>query len=297
MVSFTGSTRAGKRVSELAAGTVKRVALELGGKSPNVILDDADLARAVPDGVAKAFLNSGQTCSALTRMLVPRAKLAEAEALAAGTAEAFAPADPFGERNGIGPLVSDVAARARARLHPQGRRGGRALVTGGAEPPEDLPQEGFYVRPTVFADVTPEMTIAREEIFGPVLVLIPYDTEEDAVRIANDTIYGLAAGVWSGDADAPSASRGGCAPARSRSTAAASTCAPRSAASSSRATGARTASSGSRSTSRRRRCSAKQTPRARWRRPRSLACVCRPRSLRPCQRTRSARLDPQEPSQ
>ena len=198
MVSFTGSTRAGKRVSELAAGSVKRVALELGGKSPNVILDDADLARAVPDGVGKAFLNSGQTCSALTRMLVPRAKLAEAEALAAGTAEAFACADPFGERAGIGPLVSDVQ---RERVRGYIRKGieeGARLVTGGVEAPEDLPQ-GFYVRPTVFSDVTPEMTIAREEIFGPVLVLIPYDSEEDAVRIANDTVYGLAAGVWSGD--------------------------------------------------------------------------------------------------
>jgi acyl-CoA reductase-like NAD-dependent aldehyde dehydrogenase len=199
MVSFTGSTRAGKRVSELAAGTVKRVALELGGKSPNVILDDADLARAVPDGVGKAFLNSGQTCSALTRMLVPRAKLAEAEQIAAATAEAFAPADPFGERNGIGPLVSDVQ-RERVRGYiRKGLEEGARLVTGGEEPPEDLPQEGFYVRPTVFSDVTPEMTIAREEIFGPVLVLIPYDSEEEAVRIANDTVYGLAAGVWSGD--------------------------------------------------------------------------------------------------
>ncbi|HYV16789.1 MAG TPA: aldehyde dehydrogenase family protein [Conexibacter sp.] len=201
MVSFTGSTRAGKRVSELASGTVKRVALELGGKSPNVILDDADLSRAVSDGVGKAFLNSGQTCSALTRMLVPRDKLAEAEGIAAATAEAFACADPFGERMGLGPLVSDVQ---RERVRGYIRKGveeGARLVTGGAEAPEDVPAGGFYVRPTVFSDVTPEMTIAREEIFGPVLVLIPYDSEEDAVRIANDTVYGLAAGVWSGDAD------------------------------------------------------------------------------------------------
>jgi len=199
MVSFTGSTRAGKRVSELASATVKRVALELGGKSPNVILDDADLARAVPDGVGKAFLNSGQTCSALTRMLVPRARLAEAEQIAAATAEAFACADPFGERSGIGPLVS-AAQRERVRGYIRtGVEEGARLVTGGEEPPEDLPTEGFYVRPTVFSDVTPEMTIAREEIFGPVLALIPYDDEDDAVRIANDTIYGLAAGVWSGD--------------------------------------------------------------------------------------------------
>ena len=200
MVSFTGSTRAGKRVSELASATVKRVALELGGKSPYVILDDADLAQAVPNGVAKAFLNSGQTCSALTRMLVPRDKLAEAEQIAAATAEAFAPADPTGERSGIGPLVSAVQ-RERVRGYiAKGLEEGARLVTGGAEPPEALPH-GFYVRPTVFSDVTPDMTIAREEIFGPVLVLLPYDGEDDAVRIANDTVYGLAAGVWSGDAD------------------------------------------------------------------------------------------------
>ncbi|HZV73889.1 MAG TPA: aldehyde dehydrogenase family protein [Conexibacter sp.] len=200
MVSFTGSTRAGKRVSELASGTVKRVALELGGKSPYVILDDADLAQAVPNGVAKAFLNSGQTCSALTRMIVPREQLPEVEQIAAATAAAFAPADPLGERNGIGPLVSHVQ-RERVRAYiQQGIEEGARLVTGGAEAPEDLPQ-GFYVRPTVFSDVTPEMTIAREEIFGPVLVLIPYDDEDQAVAIANDTIYGLAAGVWSGDAD------------------------------------------------------------------------------------------------
>ncbi|HEX7291579.1 MAG TPA: aldehyde dehydrogenase family protein [Conexibacter sp.] len=200
MVSFTGSTRAGKRVSELASASVKRVALELGGKSPYVILDDADLAQAVPNGVAKAFLNSGQTCSALTRMLVPRERLAEAEQIAAAAAERFEPADPVGERSGIGPLVSDVQ---RERVRGYIRKGveeGARLVCGGAEPPEDLPS-GFYVRPTVFSDVTPEMTIAQEEIFGPVLVILPYDGEDDAVRIANDTIYGLAAGVWGGDAE------------------------------------------------------------------------------------------------
>ncbi len=200
MVSFTGSTRAGKRVGELASASIKRVALELGGKSPYVILDDADLAQAVPNGVAKAFLNSGQTCSALTRMLVPRERLAEAEQIAAATAEAFAPVDPAGERSGIGPLVSDVQ-RERVRGYiRKGEQEGARLVTGGAEAPEDLPQ-GFYVRPTVFSDVTPEMTIAQEEIFGPVLVLIPYDDEEQAIAIANDTVYGLAAGVWSSDAD------------------------------------------------------------------------------------------------
>jgi len=198
MVSFTGSTRAGKRVSELASASVKRVALELGGKSPYVILDDADLAQAVPNGVAKAFLNSGQTCSALTRMIVPKDRLPEVERIAAAAAEKFEPADPTGERNGIGPLVSEVQ-RERVRGYiAQGVAEGARLVCGGAEPPEDLPS-GFYVRPTIFSDVTPEMTIAREEIFGPVLVILPYDDEDGAVRIANDTIYGLAAGVWSSD--------------------------------------------------------------------------------------------------
>jgi aldehyde dehydrogenase (NAD+) len=198
MVSFTGSTRAGKRVAELAAATVKRVALELGGKSPNVILDDADLTKAVRDGVGKCYLNSGQTCSALTRMLVPRSKLAEAEAIAVATAESFTPGDPFAETTRLGPLVSDVQ---RERVRAYIRKGideGAKLLTGGAEAPEGL-EQGYFVRPTVFSEVTPEMTIAQEEIFGPVLVLMPYDDEEDAVRIANDTVYGLAGGVWSGD--------------------------------------------------------------------------------------------------
>jgi acyl-CoA reductase-like NAD-dependent aldehyde dehydrogenase len=199
MVSFTGSTRAGKRVSELASQTVKPVALELGGKSPNVILDDADLQRAVTDGVAKCFLNSGQTCSALTRMLVPRARLAEAEAIAAAVAEqGFTPGDPFESASRLGPLVS---ATQRERVRGYIERGvaeGARLVTGGAEPPEGLGR-GYFVRPTVFSDVQTEMTIAQEEIFGPVLSIIGYDDEEDAIRIANDSMYGLAGGVWSGD--------------------------------------------------------------------------------------------------
>jgi acyl-CoA reductase-like NAD-dependent aldehyde dehydrogenase len=197
-VSFTGSTRAGKRVSELAAQSVKPVTCELGGKSANVILDDAPLQDAVTDGVAKAFLNSGQTCSALTRMLVPREKLAEAEAIASAVAQAFAPGDPFVETTRLGPLVSDVQ---RERVRGYIRKGveeGAKLVTGGEEPPEGL-EHGFYVRPTVFSDVRNDMTIAQEEIFGPVLSIIPYDSEDEAVRIANDSIYGLAGGVWSGD--------------------------------------------------------------------------------------------------
>jgi aldehyde dehydrogenase (NAD+) len=198
MVSFTGSTRAGKRVSELAAATVKPVAMELGGKSPNVILDDADLEAAVPDGVAKCFLNSGQTCSALTRMLVPREKLEIAEQIAAAAAEQFTPGDPFEATTRLGPLVSETQ-RERVRGYiEKGEGEGAKLVTGGAEPPEGL-DRGYFVRPTVFSEVAPEMTIAQEEIFGPVLSMQPYADEDDAVRIANDTVYGLAGGVWSAD--------------------------------------------------------------------------------------------------
>jgi aldehyde dehydrogenase (NAD+) len=200
MISFTGSTRAGKRVSEVASQTVKRVALELGGKSPNVILDDADLEKAVADGVGKAFLNSGQTCSALTRMLVPRSKLAEVEAIAQRVAESFTPGDPFADTTRLGPLVSD-AQRTRVRSYiEKGEQEGAKLVTGGADAPDGLDQ-GYFVRPTVFSDVRSDMTIAQEEIFGPVLAILPYDDEEEAVRIANDTVYGLAGGVWSGDAE------------------------------------------------------------------------------------------------
>jgi acyl-CoA reductase-like NAD-dependent aldehyde dehydrogenase len=198
MVSFTGSTRAGRRVSELASATVKPVAMELGGKSPNLILDDADLEKAVPDGVAKCFLNSGQTCSALTRMLVPRQRLAEAEELAKATAETFTPGDPFESSTRLGPLVSDVQ-RERVRGYiEKGAEEGARLITGGAEPPLGL-EHGFFVRPTVFSEVEAEMTIGQEEIFGPVLAIQPYEGEDDAVRIANSTDYGLAGGVWSAD--------------------------------------------------------------------------------------------------
>ncbi len=198
MVSFTGSTAAGRRVSEVAARTVKKVALELGGKSPNVILEDADLQDAITDGVSKCYLNSGQTCSALTRMLVPRSRLPEAEAIAAAVAQHFAPGDPFSPDTLLGPLVSDTQ---RERVRGYIRKGveeGAKLVAGGDDPPEGL-DRGFYVKPTVFSEVTPDMTIAQEEIFGPVLSIMPYDDEEDAVRIANDSQYGLAGGVWSGD--------------------------------------------------------------------------------------------------
>ncbi len=196
MVSFTGSTRAGRRVSELASATVKPVAMELGGKSPNLLLEDADFELAVPDGVAKCFLNSGQTCSALTRMLVPRKRLAEVEPLAVAAAEAFTPGDPFEESTRLGPLVSELQ-RERVRGYiEKGEAEGAKLLTGGAKAPQGL-DRGYFVRPTVFSEVTPEMTIAQEEIFGPVLVIQPYEDEDDAVRIANDTVYGLAGGVWS----------------------------------------------------------------------------------------------------
>jgi aldehyde dehydrogenase (NAD+) len=198
MVSFTGSTAAGRRVSEVAARTVKKVALELGGKSPNVILDDADLERAVVDGLKKCYLNSGQTCSALTRMLVPREQLPVVEQIAKAAAEQFPVGQPFDEGAALGPLVSDVQ---RERVRGYIRKGveeGAKLVTGGEDPPEGL-ETGYFVRPTVFSDVSPEMTIAQEEIFGPVLAIMPYDDEDDAIAKANDTVYGLAGGVWSGD--------------------------------------------------------------------------------------------------
>ncbi|MGP8223180.1 MAG: aldehyde dehydrogenase family protein [Acidimicrobiales bacterium] len=199
MVSFTGSTRAGRRVAELAAATVKRVTLELGGKSATVILPDADFARAVPAGVTMCFLNSGQTCNALTRMIVPRARLAEAEEIAALTAESYTPGNPFDDTTRIGPLVS-AAQRERVRGYIQkGIDEGAKLVTGGLDPPEGL-ERGFFVRPTVFSEVGRDMTIAQEEIFGPVLSILPYDTEDEAIEIANDSIYGLAGAVWSADA-------------------------------------------------------------------------------------------------
>jgi aldehyde dehydrogenase (NAD+) len=198
MVSFTGSTRAGKRIMELAAQTVKRVALELGGKSANILLDDADFEKAVPAGLFACYLNSGQTCSALTRMLVPRDKLAEVEQLALAAVAGFAPGDPFEQGKLLGPLVSSVQ-RDRVRDYiNKGIEEGAKLIAGGTEAPDGL-EKGFFVQPTIFSEVTRTMTIAREEIFGPVLSIIPYDTEDEAVEIANDTTYGLAGGVSSGD--------------------------------------------------------------------------------------------------
>ncbi|MCK6549949.1 aldehyde dehydrogenase family protein [Myxococcota bacterium] len=199
MVSFTGSTRAGKRVAELASKTVKRVALELGGKSANVLLDDADLERAVRAGINNCFLNSGQTCSAWTRMLVPRVHLAKVEEIAKAAAEKMTLGDALGGGK-LGPLVS-AAQRERVRGYiRKGLEEGARLVLGGPDAPEHLPK-GYFVQPTIFSDVKPEMTIAQEEIFGPVLVIIPYDTEEEAIAIANGTIYGLAGAVWSANVD------------------------------------------------------------------------------------------------
>jgi acyl-CoA reductase-like NAD-dependent aldehyde dehydrogenase len=198
MISFTGSTKAGRRVAEVASQTVKRVALELGGKSANVILDDADLQQAVGYGVANCYLNSGQTCSAHTRMLVPREMLAEVEAVAAAAAEKAKPGDPFEQGTRLGPLVSE-AQRERVRGYiEKGQEEGAKLVAGGVEPPDGL-DTGYFVRPTVFSEVSPEMTIAQEEIFGPVLSIIPYEDEDEAAEIANSTIYGLDGGVWSAD--------------------------------------------------------------------------------------------------
>ncbi len=200
MISFTGSTRAGKRISEVASQSVKRVALELGGKSPNVILEDADINTAVPAGVGGAYLNSGQTCTALTRMLVPRAKLAEVEALAKAAAEAFTPGDPNDANTRLGPLASEAQFDRVQGYIQKGLDEGAKLITGGTGRPDGL-EKGFFIKPTVFSDVRNDMTIAQEEIFGPVLSIIPYDTEEEAVQIANDTIYGLAAAVWAGDVE------------------------------------------------------------------------------------------------
>ena len=197
MVSFTGSTRAGKRVMEIASQMVKRVSLELGGKSANVILEDADLAKAIPDAIFKCYLNSGQTCSALTRLVVPREKLAEIEDLAVAAAAGFAPGDPITGASLIGPLVS-AAQQQRVRDYiNKGIDEGARILIGGVESPEGL-EQGHYVQPTIFSDVRNDMTIAQEEIFGPVLSIIPYDTEEEAINIANDSLYGLGGGVWAG---------------------------------------------------------------------------------------------------
>ncbi|MGQ0837957.1 aldehyde dehydrogenase family protein [Actinokineospora sp.] len=199
MVSFTGSTAAGKRVSAVAAETVKRVALELGGKSANVVLDDADLARAVKVGVANTYINGGQTCTAWTRMLVPAALHDQAVELAAAAAAKYTVGDPLAETTRIGPM-SSLAQRDRVLDYIRvGVDEGATLAYGGTT--DGLPERGAYVPPTVFANVRGDMRIAQEEIFGPVLSILPYADEDEAVAIANSTVYGLAGAVFSADAD------------------------------------------------------------------------------------------------
>jgi aldehyde dehydrogenase (NAD+) len=196
MVSFTGSLRAGRRVAALAGDGIKKVCLELGGKSAFIVLDDAPFDKAVPAGVNNCMQNSGQTCSAWTRMLVPRERHDEAVELAKAQVARLTLGDPFDPNTRLGPLSSARQRDTVLGYIEQGRQEGATLVAGGGRP-SSLPT-GYYVEPTIFANVAPSMAIAQEEIFGPVLAIIPYDTEADAVRIANDSMYGLAGGVWSG---------------------------------------------------------------------------------------------------
>jgi aldehyde dehydrogenase (NAD+) len=198
MVSFTGSTRAGTEVARNAASSVKRVHQELGGKSPNVLLDDADFEVAVKRSVLHVYQNSGQSCNAPTRMLVPAAKLAEVEAIAQRVTAEVVVGDPTSAATNVGPLVSKVQFDRVGRYIEKGIAEGAKLVAGGAGRPAGL-SKGYYVKPTIFSNVRNDMTIAREEIFGPVLCILPYETEEQAIAIANDTPYGLAAYVWSKD--------------------------------------------------------------------------------------------------
>jgi aldehyde dehydrogenase (NAD+) len=200
MISFTGSTRAGVAVATAGAPTVKRIAQELGGKSAHIILDDADLAKAVKEGVQACFRNTGQSCNAPTRMLVPRSKMADAAAAAKREAEAVKVGDPRKDETTMGPLVSRAQFEKVERLIEQGIAEGATLVTGGSGRPEGM-SKGYFARPTVFSDVRNDMTIAREEIFGPVLCILPYEDEDDAVRIANDSPYGLSGFVTSGNVD------------------------------------------------------------------------------------------------
>ncbi|WP_141015471.1 aldehyde dehydrogenase family protein [Nocardioides sambongensis] len=204
MVSFTGSTAAGKRIGEVAAATVKRVALELGGKSPLVVLDDADPVAAVTASANACYLNSGQTCIALTRLIVPASRKAEYEAIATAAAEGVKVGHPLDPTAVIGPVISETQLNRVRDYIAVGIDEGATLLAGGLDPVEGLAEEhagGYYVRPTVFTDTTPDMRIVKEEIFGPVLVIQTYETEDEAVALANDTVYGLNAGVYSADVD------------------------------------------------------------------------------------------------
>ncbi len=198
MVSFTGSTRAGISVAKNAADTIKRVSLELGGKSANIVLDDANFGKAVAAGVKQMMLNSGQSCNAPSRMLVPMSMHNEAIEVAKVAAEKIIVGDPFAEGSFMGPVISKNQFNSVQGFIQKGIEEGATLVAGGPGLPEGF-NKGYYVRPTVFANVKNDMTIARDEIFGPVLSILPYKDEEDAIRIANDTIYGLSGAVQSGD--------------------------------------------------------------------------------------------------
>ena len=200
MVSFTGSTRAGVLVAQNAAPTVKRVAQELGGKSANILLDDADFEKAVKRGAGDVFENTGQSCDAPSRMLVPKSRMDEAAAAAASVADATIVGDPRDEKTEVGPLVSDLQWNKVQDLIQKGIDEGATLAAGGTGKPDGI-EKGYFARPTVFANVSNDMTIAREEIFGPVLSIIPYEDEDEAVRIANDTPYGLSGYVSSSDLD------------------------------------------------------------------------------------------------
>jgi len=198
MMSFTGSTRAGSLVAQNAAPTVKRVTQELGGKSPNIVLDDADLEKAVASGVMHMYNNTGQSCNAPSRMLVPKAKLGQAEEIARKVTESVVVGDPAAEGTTMGPVVSEVQFNKIQGLIEAGVAEGAKVVTGGPGRPDGI-SKGYFIRPTVFSGVNNDMTIAREEIFGPVLAMIPYETEEEAIQVANDTPYGLAGYVQSED--------------------------------------------------------------------------------------------------
>ncbi|MFI6271542.1 aldehyde dehydrogenase family protein [Micromonospora zamorensis] len=195
MISFTGSTRAGQRISSVAAATVKRVALELGGKGANIILDDADLPAAVERGLMMAFANGGQVCGAWPRMLVPASRQDEVVALAVEAAKQYTVGDPNDEATRVGPMASEAHRQKVVGYIERGSADGARLVFGGPDRPEGL-TNGAYVQPTIFADVDPSSAIAQEEIFGPVLTIIPYADEEEAVAIANGTLYGLTSGVF-----------------------------------------------------------------------------------------------------